>query len=160
MTSAQELIEQVRQRGWTLAAAESLTAGLVAASVAEVPGCSDVLRGGIVAYQPEVKARLLGVSPAAIAAGVVSRVVAMEMARGVRHAFRADVGLSTTGVAGPEPHDGEPVGSVWIAVETPSASLARHLELDGDRDAIRRTTVRECWALLEAVLSEPPTASG
>lgn len=152
MTPA-DVIDTLRRRGWTLATGESLTAGRVAATLADVPGCSDVLRGGVVAYQPDVKVGLLGV-PADIAArGVVTAGVAEAMARGAQVALRADVGVATTGVAGPDPHAGEPVGSVWIAVATPEQVASRHLSLSGDREDIRAATVDACWNLLADLLA-------
>lgn len=152
MTPA-DVIDTLRRRGWTLATGESLTAGRVAATLADVPGCSDVLRGGVVAYQPDVKVGLLGV-PADIAArGVVTAGVAEAMARGAQVALRADVGVATTGVAGPDPHAGEPVGSVWIAVATPEQVASRHLSLSGGREHIRAATVDACWNLLADLLA-------
>lgn len=152
--SPSDLVAALRERGWTLATAESLTAGRVCSAVADVPGCSDVLRGGIVAYQADVKVALLGVQPDLAARGVVSRDVVEAMATGVRIALRADVGIATTGVAGPEPHEGQPVGVVWIAVSAPELVRSRRLALTGDRETIRAATVIECWALLaEALVS-------
>lgn len=142
------VLAALRLQGWTIASAESLTAGLVAAGLADVPGCSDVLRGAVVAYQPDVKAAVLDVSQTALSDGVVSRRVALEMAYGARRLLGADVAVATTGVAGPEPHGGEPVGSVWIAVVTPDAEQASHLSLTGDRARIRAGTVEACWSLL------------
>lgn len=146
------VVEALRSHGLSIATGESLTAGLVAATLADVPGCSDVLRGGVVAYQPDVKQRLLAVSGEALAAGVVSEPVARAMAEGARAAAGADVGIGTTGVAGPTASDGEPVGSVWIAVAGPRGGRAQHLSLAGTRDEIRRQTVEACWALVLGAL--------
>ena len=145
-------IERLRMRGWTLCTAESLTAGLVAASAANVAGCSDVLRGGVVAYHEAIKATVLELDSTILSQGVVSREVAEAMAVSARRLLQADVAISTTGVAGPEPHGGEPVGSVWIAVATPERIEGEHLSLHGDRGDIRRQTVNACWELLERVL--------
>lgn len=147
-----ELVAALAARGWTLATGESLTAGLVAATLADVPGCSAVLRGGVVAYQPDVKETVLRVPPPALAAGIVSEPVALALAQGAAGVFEADVGIGTTGVAGPTAHDGAPVGSVWIAVVTPDGVRTEHLSLDGDRAAIRRQTVEACWSLLAQAL--------
>ena len=152
MSDAECAVAVLRARGWTLATAESLTAGRVAAAVADVPGCSDVLRGGVVAYQADVKVDLLHVRSRDAAAGVVSRAVAEAMASGVRRRLRADVGVATTGVAGPEPHAGEPVGSVWIAVSTPEGSVSEHLNLKGDRESVRAGTVQAAMALIVRAL--------
>jgi nicotinamide-nucleotide amidase len=138
--------------GLTVATGESITAGLVAGTLADVPGCSDVLRGGVVAYHADIKAGLLGVPDDVLAAGIVSEAVAVAMARGAAHVLRADVGVGTTGVAGPQPHDGQPVGTVWIAVDAPGRTGARLLDLAGDRAEIRRQTVAACWQLVFDVL--------
>jgi nicotinamide-nucleotide amidase len=140
--------------GRTLATGESLTAGLVSATLADVPGCSAVLRGGIVAYQADVKAGVLGVSAAALSEGVVSAAVAVEMARGAAALLHADVGIGTTGVAGPGAHDAVPAGTVWIAVVSGDRVGARLLELPGDRAAVRHATVAQCWPLVLEVLAE------
>jgi nicotinamide-nucleotide amidase len=145
---ASAVVAVLRERGLTFAAAESLTAGLVCATLAEVPGCSEVLRGGVVAYQPDVKAELLGLPADVLAAGVVSQPVAEAMAVAVRGLLHADLGVGTTGVAGPDPHGGEPVGSVWVAVASADVVRSIHLSLAGDRADIRRQTVEACWGLL------------
>ena len=134
--------------GLTIASGESLTAGLVAATLADVPGCSAVLRGGVVAYQRDVKAEVLGVSPEALAAGLVSREVAEAMATGAARVLGADLGVGTTGVAGPDAHDGQPPGTVWVAVSGPRGVASRRLTLDGGREEIRRATVSACWPLV------------
>jgi nicotinamide-nucleotide amidase len=148
------VVAKLLERGLSIATGESLTAGLVAATLAEVPGCSAVLRGGVVAYQADVKRQLLDVSDEELGAGLVSGQVAEAMARGAAHRLGADIGIGTTGVAGPDPHDGEPVGSVWIAVVTPSGPVSRHLALTGDRASIRRQTVEACWGLVLEALGE------
>jgi nicotinamide-nucleotide amidase len=128
-------------RSLTLATAESLTAGMVAARLAEVPGASAVLRGGVVSYHNEVKAGLLGVDPALLASkGSVDAEVARQMAEGARRACGADIGVATTGVAGPDPHDGQPVGTVYIGYATAVASGADLMRLEGDREQIRRAS--------------------
>lgn len=132
-------------RGLTVATAESLTAGLLASTLAEVPGASGTLQGGVVAYQNHVKQALLGVDADLLARhGAVHPEVARQMAEGVRRATGADLGISTTGVAGPEPHQGQPVGTVYVGL----AGLAGEAEavllrVDGDRETIRRGTVRQ-----------------
>jgi len=146
--------------GLTIASGESLTAGLVAATLAEVPGCSAVLRGGVVAYQRDVKAEVLGVPPEALAAGLVSREVAEAMATGAARVLGADLGVGTTGVAGPDAHDGQPPGTVWVAVSGPRGVSARRLALRGDREEIRRATVSACWPLvLEQCTPGEPSGS-
>jgi nicotinamide-nucleotide amidase len=146
------VVERLAWLGLTLATGESVTAGLVAATLADIPGCSAVLRGGVVAYQADVKGTLLGVPDTALAEGIVSRGVAVAMAVGAARVLQADVGIGTTGVAGPQDHDGQPVGTVWVAVSTPGGVWATGLALAGDRAQIRRQTVEACWALvLDAV---------
>ena len=142
--NAERLVSALRAHGWTVATAESMTAGLVSSAIAEVPGCSDVLVGGVAAYAPSVKTQVLHVP--SLATGLVSHDVAVSMAAGIRELMGVDVGISVTGAAGPEPHDGAPVGSVWISVITPVTSVTRHVMLSGDRDAIR------AQACLEAVV--------
>lgn len=122
----------------TVATAESLTAGLVAATIADVPGASAVLRGGVVSYANEVKALLLDVPLDLLdELGSVDPAVAEAMARGARDRCVATFGIATTGVAGPDAHDGKPVGTVFIgwADATGSGSVEQHFQ--GDRETIR-----------------------
>ncbi|MHC0428804.1 CinA family protein [Streptomyces sp. O3] len=109
-------------RGETLAVAESLTGGLVAAELTGVAGASRCFRGSVTAYATELKGRLLGVDGTLLAErGAVDPEVARQMAEGVRRALGADWGIATTGVAGPEPQDGQPVGTVYVAVAGPGS---------------------------------------
>jgi nicotinamide-nucleotide amidase len=148
--SATQLVADLRLKGWTLATAESLTAGMVCSTIGDVPGCSDVLMGAVVAYAAAVKTEVLHVP--SLATGLVSRDVAESMAAGVRALLGADVGIATTGVAGPEPHDGAPVGSVWISVITPDITVSHHRAFSGDRGAIRAQACDEAILLaLEAL---------
>lgn len=141
MTAA-DVIRSLAERGLTVAVAESLTGGLVVAELVSIPGASAVVRGGVVAYATELKHELLGVDAALLAAGgPIQAAVAEQMATGVRARLGADVGLATTGVAGPDPQDGHPPGEVWIAAATPTGVTSMHLELGGDRAAVRRETV-------------------
>lgn len=147
---AARLIALLRERGLTVAVAESLTGGLLVAELIGVPGASAVVRGGVVAYATELKAQLLDVDARLLAvSGPVDPQVAAQMALGVLMRLGADVGLATTGVAGPDPQDGHPVGEVWIAVAVGESVATRRLELGGDRAAIRRGTVSE--SLMHAV---------
>jgi len=114
---AAEVLTLLARAGWTVAVAESLTGGLVAAALTDVPGSSVAFRGGVVVYATELKAELLGVDVGMLAAhGPVYAPVAAAMAEGVRKRLGATVGLATTGVAGPGPQDGQPAGTVHIAV--------------------------------------------
>lgn len=152
MTVAAELLELLAGQGRTLAVAESLTGGMVAATLVEVPGASRVLRGGVVAYATELKHELLGVDADLLAAhGAVHPEVAAQMAQGVRARLGADVGLATTGVAGPDPQDGQPVGTVFVAVSD-GIPVVRALTLSGDRAAIRAASRDAVLALALDVL--------
>ncbi len=148
--AAAPVLEALARRGWTLAVAESLTGGAVTASLVDVPGASAVLRGGVVAYATDLKASVLGVDAGLLAArGAVDPDVAVAMASGVRRRLGADVGLATTGVAGPDPQDGHTPGTVHVAVVTPVAVRVRSLDLPGDRAAVRADAGR---AVLELAL--------
>lgn len=155
---AAEAVRVLTQRGRTLAVAESLTGGLVAAEITGVPGASKVLRGSVTAYATELKHLLLGVDAELLAAhGAVDPEVARQMAQGVREALGADWGIATTGVAGPDPQDGKPVGTVFVAVAGPVADGVSGpaaggkvvpLRLNGGRAEIRMETVRAVLGLL------------
>ena len=157
MTDAAELVAALTARGWTLGVAESLTGGALAAEIVSVPGASATLLGGVVAYATPVKASLLRVDAALLDEhGPVHPLVAEQMAEGVREVVgvtgrAADVGLSTTGIAGPDSPDGQPVGTVHIGVATPSRVRAFSLRFDGDRASIRAQTVD---AAIEKLLAE------
>lgn len=145
---AARLLGALEARGWTLAVAESLTGGAVCARLVEVPGASRVLRGGVVAYATDLKSELLGVDPALLAErGAVDPDVAAAMARGVRARLAADVGLATTGVAGPDPQDGHAPGTVHVAVATADTSHVASWSLPGDRPQVRGATVAGLLAL-------------
>jgi nicotinamide-nucleotide amidase len=148
--SAAEVLAALRARGETLAVAESLTGGLLAATIVDVPGASHAFRGGLVVYATELKASLAGVDAALLAArGPVDPDVAAQLAQGARSRCAADWGLATTGVAGPEPQDGVPVGTVYIGLAGPDGEgTARRLVLTGDRPAIRVAAVAEALAML------------
>ncbi len=146
-----DVIGLLTARGQTVACAESLTGGLVTARLVDVPGASAAVRGGVVAYATELKAQLLGVDPELLArSGPVDPAVADQLARGVRRRLQADWGLGTTGVAGPDPQDGHPVGTVYVAVAAPGdvRVTVRALHLRGDRAAIRGATVEAVLTLL------------
>jgi nicotinamide-nucleotide amidase len=141
--------------GRTIAVAESLTGGLLAAALVAVPGASAAFRGGVVAYATDLKASLLGV-PAGLLErhGAVHPDVAAAMAAGARRRLGADFGVGTTGVAGPDPADGQPVGTVYIAVSGEGREAARALQLTGNRQEIRVASVGQALALLVSVLRE------
>ncbi|MDI5973081.1 CinA family protein [Streptomyces sp. SL13] len=144
------------RRGETLAVAESLTGGLVAAELTSVPGASSAFAGSVTAYATRLKHELLGVDAGLLAdRGAVDPDVARSMARGVRDRLGATWGLATTGVAGPAPQDGKPVGTVYVAVAGPSHAAVVPLTLSGDRSAIRVAAVRGALELLVDALSAP-----
>lgn len=140
--------------GRTVATAESLTAGLVASTIASVPGASNVLRGGIVAYTSDLKVSLLDVPAALIErGGPVQSPVAEAMAAGAIKRTGADYALACTGVAGPDAQDGHPVGEVHVAVAGPGSMRTHTLALAGSRDDIRHGTVLVVLGmLLDALL--------
>ena len=147
--AAAAVVARLQAAGQTLAVAESLTGGLLAAAVVDVPGASQVLRGAVVAYASDLKHSLLGVDAELLARlGAVNPQVAAEMATGVRDRLAADWGLSTTGVAGPDPQDGKPPGTVHVALAGPHGVRTTDLLLPGDRTQVRTATVDAALALL------------
>jgi nicotinamide-nucleotide amidase len=143
------VVHALAERGETLAAVESLTGGLLSSTIVEIAGASSVFRGGLVVYATELKSSLAGV-PAGLLAdrGPVDPDVAVALAEGGRERCAADWCLATTGVAGPEPQGGKPVGMVYVAVAGPDGCEVRHLDLDGGRDAIRSGAVTAVLRLL------------
>ncbi len=147
MTQAAAVIAALMRDGRTLAVAESLTGGALSAELVSVPGASAVLRGAIVAYDTALKSSLLGVPAELLAeSGPVDARVAALMAEGVRVAAAvgghpADVGIATTGVAGPDAQGDAPVGLVYIAVADQAGTAVHELSLSGDRASIRAHTV-------------------
>ena len=153
MSLAADLLASLGARGWSLGVAESLTGGLVCAALVDVPGASAVLRGAVVAYATDLKGSLLEVDRALLASrGAVDPDVARAMALGARSRLAADVGLATTGVAGPDPQDGHAPGTVHVAVATPDGTHVRSLRLDGDRALVRSLTVDAVLALAVQVV--------
>ena len=138
----------------SLATAESLTAGMIAATLAEVPGASAVLQGGVVSYSSSVKATVLGVDPGLLEErGSVDGEVARQMAEGARRACGADLAVSATGVAGPEPHDGKDVGTVFLGWASGSGSGCVEHRFAGDRAQIRASSTLAALELLASHLS-------
>jgi nicotinamide-nucleotide amidase len=138
------VIDMLRDRGLSLAVAESLTGGLMGARLTSVPGASDVFRGGIVCYASDVKFSLLGVPEGP----VVSADAARAMAEGARRLLGADVALATTGVAGPAEQEGQAVGTVFLGLAMDDANEAQQLQLPGDRQRIRQYAVISAVNLL------------
>ena len=146
--AARALLARLSDRGWSVAIAESLTGGLVLSTLVSIPGASATLRGGVVAYSTDLKRTILGVDADLLAAeGPVHPEVARQMAAGVREVaavrgVAADVGVATTGVAGPDPQGGIPVGTVYVAVATPDEARIEALSLTGTRARIRSDAAR------------------
>ncbi|MER5260281.1 MULTISPECIES: CinA family protein [unclassified Streptomyces] len=177
---AAEVLRLLQARGETLAVAESLTGGLVAAEVTAVPGASRVFRGSVTAYATELKHEVLGVDGTLLAErGAVDAEVALQMAAGVRKVMGADWGIATTGVAGPDPQDGQAVGTVFVAIDGPDSPVGGSaspvggtgsalrsegkvaaLRLNGERSDIRMESVRSVLTLLLERLSGERTGNG
>lgn len=151
---SERIVRHLTHVGETVACAESLTAGLVSATIADTPGASVVLRGGIVAYAADVKVALLGV-PASVVAdvGTVDPRVARSMAEGAKAGLGATWGIATTGVAGPGPAEGKPAGTVHVAVAGPAGTVTRALRLNGTRDEVRRLAADAVLALALEVMT-------
>jgi len=155
--TVRETVELAISRGITVATAESLTAGLVAARLADVPGASAALRGGVVSYHNEVKEQVLGVSGELLAErGSVDPDVARQMAEGARRSCGADLAVSTTGVAGPDSHDGKAVGTVFIGIADAQGSRAFAHHFVGGREQIREAALRGAIGHLLEALREFP----
>jgi nicotinamide-nucleotide amidase len=156
--STADLIATLRDRGLTVAVAESLTGGMVVAELIVVPGASAVVLGGVVAYNTELKHTILGVDAELLAEhGPVHAEVAEQMADRVRSVLAvggrpADVGLATTGVAGPDPQGGHPVGTVYVGIAIGESVRSLRLSLPGDRETVRERTVYELLTELESAL--------
>lgn len=139
----------LRASGSTVATAESLTGGLIAAALTSAAGSSATFRGGLVVYATDLKASLAGVDTDLLAErGAVDPDVAAGLAEGARDRLGASFGLGITGVAGPSPQDGKAVGTVFLALAGPGRTVVRELRLDGDRAAIREASVQAALTLL------------
>ncbi len=158
------IVDALRTHRRTVATAESLTGGLVAAALVSVAGASDVMRGAVVAYATDLKADLLGV-PATVLErdGAVAATTARAMAQGVRTRCRADLGVATTGVAGPDPQDGHPPGTMHVAVASDGAIRVGSFEPDRyhrDRETVRRLAVVRALDLLRRTVADLGPGSG
>lgn len=150
------VIEACRLAGVTLATAESVTAGLVAATLADVPGCSAVLRGGVIAYATQTKARVLGLPEFALE-HVVSAEVASLMAESAASLLDATMAVATTGVAGPDWLDGQPPGTAWIALHDRRGggqTLVQRVQSSGDRARVRAEIVEQCLELVSRQIGQ------
>ena len=147
-----EILEILRTRGESISVAESLTGGGLADALSSLPGSSEIFRGSVTAYQPEIKSSLLKVPAELITEfGVVSEEVAVAMADGVKQLMNSTWSISTTGVAGPGPSDGVAAGTVWVAIEGP-ISQTLQLELSGTREIVRNATIAGAIAAFARIL--------
>jgi nicotinamide-nucleotide amidase len=143
------VLDMLRTKSLTLGLAESVTGGLVAARLTDIPGASDVLRGSIVSYASDVKQQLLDVPEGP----VVSEEAALAMARGASHVLGSDVTMALTGVAGPTEQDGKPVGTLCVAITWGEGELTRTFQLPGQRQQMRQFSVINSLDLLRKTLS-------
>ena len=149
---AAEVVEALRERGETLSTAESLTAGAVSSAIVSISGASDVFAGGITAYRDEIKISHLGIDPALIEEHTsVSEEVAVAMAQGAIKKFGTTWAIGTTGVAGPNPLDGHPVGMVWVAIAGPLCQSIE-LSLSGERESVRNAATASAIATFARIL--------
>lgn len=154
---ARALVDALKARDETVGWCESLTAGLACATLAEVPGASAVLRGGLVTYATELKHTLAGVSAEVLRVyGPVAEATAREMAAGARKRLISTWAVSLTGVAGPASQDGHPVGEVWVGYSGPGIERAERLRLAGTRAEIRGAAVHAAFDGLMALLGNAP----
>ncbi|MBG9366938.1 competence/damage-inducible protein A [Streptococcus sp. NLN64] len=151
---AQTVLDLLKEKELTLTAAESLTAGLLQAELAQLPGASAVFPGGFVTYSLEQKSQMLGIPLEKLqSAGVVSAWTAEQMAAGARAHTGADLALSLTGVAGPDQLEGQEVGTVWLGLAGPQGTSSHRLYLGGrDRNTIRQMAVLEAFNLIRKTL--------
>lgn len=151
---AADCLRRLRERRQTVSAAESLTAGLVTSALASMPGSSAILRGGMTAYATDVKIGLLGVDRELVDRyGVVSAECAEQMAQCCVRMFDSSWAVSTTGVAGPDLQEGQPVGRVFVAVATAHRTSVESLDLDGSRQQIREEAAASALRLLQRELA-------
>ena len=150
---ARKGVEHLQKQGLTISAAESCTGGMIASTLVNIPGSSVILGSSFVTYSNESKNLLLGVPFDDLKTyGAVSEVVARKMAKGARFVAGADIGVSATGIAGPDGGtDAKPVGLVYIAIASPRRTMCKKIKLSGSRNAIRKKTTKE---ILKLILEE------
>jgi len=155
---AKQLVALLRERSLTAAVAESLTGGLVSATIVDVAGASDVFLGALVAYNDRIKREILGVDGALLAErGPINGTTAGQMAVGVRQALGADVGIATTGVAGPDAACGADPGTAYVACSWIGDEPAvRALRLEGNRSQVRAQVVTRVLELADATVRQTP----
>ncbi len=158
---AVSVVAALRERGETLATSESLTGGLLGASLTSVPGASEVYLGGAIAYATPMKTVLSGVDPALVERhGVISGEVAAALAAGIRDVTGADWALGVSGVAGPSAQEGHAPGEVWIGLAGPGIEAGGvRADFSGDRTQVRAQTVAAALARLLSMLAGPAQSS-
>ncbi|RIK14434.1 MAG: CinA family protein [Acidobacteria bacterium] len=160
MSRSQELAEKVGQRaqraGLTVATAESLTGGAVATALAAAPEASEWFHGAVVAYSPRVKQDVLGVTPGP----VVTERCAREMVRGAARVLEVDAAVATTGVGGPDEEEGEPPGTVYVAVVGPAGESCHRLALPGSPPEVVELATERALELLLGSLTGEDGADG
>ena len=158
---ASALVAELSSRGATVATAESLTGGQLAAAFTSVPGASACFVGGVVSYAAAVKVSVLGVSPTIIEEyGAVSAECATAMAAGAKALLGATYTLATTGVAGPDSQEGHRAGHVWIACAGPGGVETQLLSIDGDRAAVQAASCRGAMSVLDGMLRKEDSGLG
>ncbi|MEU0539982.1 CinA family protein [Nocardia sp. NPDC005978] len=148
---AKRLAAAAQHRNLTVAIAESLTCGSLAAALGAAPNSAQWMRGAVVAYSVYAKQQILGVPNVP----VVSETAARTMASGVRALLAADIAVAVTGVGGPDDQDGEPAGSVWLAVDSADGQSARHEQFDGDPEDVLDRTIEVALGMLLQVATCP-----
>ncbi len=152
--STKKIIKRLAKLKKTVAVAESITAGGLAAAITEIAGASKVFLGGVIVYSDEAKIKQLGISKKLIAEyTAVSEQVALEMANSVRKKFGSDYAIATTGVAGPKSAYGQKPGTVWLAITDGKSTLTIPLSLSGDRESVRNAAIESAIATFSRILS-------
>ncbi|MBN1694891.1 CinA family protein [candidate division WOR-3 bacterium] len=146
----------LRKKGWTISTAESCTGGLISSFLTSIPGSSDYFAGGIIAYSNEIKTNLLSVSPQTLKKfGTVSEETVKDMAQGVKHLLKTDVGISISGIAGPTGGtEKKPVGTVALGVDIPQKIITNMVNLEGNRNNIRKLAGIRLLEMLKNLLEE------
>lgn len=156
MSVQEELADQLTSRNWTLAVAESCTGGLIGHIITNLPGSSAYFHGGVTTYSDTAKIEMLGIPLECLKNhGSVSKRTALAMAYGVRDAFRVDIGIGVTGIAGPGGGTEErPVGLVYVAVVGEEGEIVKELNLAGSRDEIKAASAEAALKTAREFLSE------
>jgi len=146
----------LRKKGWTISTAESCTGGLIGSFLTSIPGSSDYFAGGVIAYSNEIKTNLLSVSPQTLKKfGTVSEETVKEMAQGVKRLLKTDVGISSSGIAGPTGGtEKKPVGTVALGVDIPQKIITNMVHLEGNRNNIRKLAGIRLLEMLKNLLEE------